>query len=46
MKPGSNLFEEEKALDVQFPYTVDTDVIRKLIKVNDERSELLKSIYI
>ena len=46
MKPGSNLFEEEKALDVQFPYTVDTDVIRKLIKVNDERSELFKSIYI
>jgi ATP-dependent Lon protease len=46
MKPGSNLFEEEKALDVQFPYTVDTDVIRKLIKVNDQRSELFKSIYI
>ena len=32
MKPGTNLFEEEMALKVEFPFTVTTNVVDKLIK--------------
>ena len=32
MKPGSNLFEENMSLKVEFPLTITTDIIDKLIK--------------
>ena len=32
MKPDSNLFNKEKALKVKFPFTVQKDIINKLIK--------------
>jgi ATP-dependent Lon protease len=38
MKPGSNLFEKEMALKVEFPFKVTKDVVDKLIK-NDKRSD-------
>ena len=42
MKPGSNLFEEDMTLTVDFPFTVTTDIITKLIK---NKSGLSKSLY-
>ena len=33
MKPGSNLFEEEMSLTVEFPFTVTKDVVDKLIEI-------------
>jgi ATP-dependent Lon protease len=32
MKPDSELFEKEKALKVEFPFTVDVEIVKKLIK--------------
>ena len=32
MKPDSELFENEKALKVEFPFTVDVEIVKKLIK--------------
>jgi len=32
MKPGSNLFEEDMSLKVDFPFTVTKDIVDKLIK--------------
>ena len=32
MKPGSNLFEKDTELTVEFPFTVTTDIVNKLIK--------------
>jgi len=47
LKPGSKLFDDEETLDVSFPYSVKTDVIRKLIKKSDDiRSEIMKSMYV
>jgi ATP-dependent Lon protease len=45
MKPGSNLFENELTLTVEFPMTVTPEVIRKLIKLED-KSYLYKTMYI
>ena len=45
MKPGTNLFETEMSLDVQFPYTVTTDVVQKLLK-KDQKTELMSTLYI
>jgi ATP-dependent Lon protease len=36
MKPGSNLFEEDMSLKVEFPFTVTKDIVDKLIKTNAE----------
>ena len=36
MKPGSNLFEEDMSLKVEFPFTVTKDIVDKLIKTNTE----------
>ena len=36
MKPESQLFKEEKSLDVTFPYTVTTEIVDKLIKTVDK----------
>ena len=32
MKPGSKLFNEEIALELNFPYSVTKDIVEKLIK--------------
>ena len=45
MKPGSKLFEDELTLKVEFPMTVTPDVIRKLIKQEDN-NQSYKSMYI
>ena len=44
MKPGTNLFETEMSLDVQFPYTVTNEVILKLLK-KDKGMEHLHMLY-
>jgi ATP-dependent Lon protease len=46
MKPGSNLFEEDMSLKVEFPFTVTKDIVDKLIKNNkDSMSSALYSLY-
>ena len=45
MKPGTNLFEEDMSLKVEFPFTVTKDVIDKLIKTNKESFSALNSMY-
>jgi len=46
MKPGTNLFEEDMSLKVQFPFTVTKDVVDKLIKKNtSDNLQVLYSIY-
>jgi len=47
MKPGSNLFEQDMSLKVEFPYTVSKDIVDKLIKRDkDLLSSALYSMYI
>ena len=36
MRPGTNLFEKEMALAVEFPMTITTEVVDKLIKTQKE----------
>lgn len=36
MKPGSNLFEKDMSLKVEFPFTVTNEIVDKLIKKNDK----------
>jgi ATP-dependent Lon protease len=46
MKPGSNLFEEDMSLKVEFPFTVTKDIVDKLIKNSkDPMSSALYSLY-
>ena len=45
MKPGTNLFEEDMSLKVQFPFTVTKDVVDKLIKKNTDNLTLMHSLY-
>ena len=40
MKPGSNLFEEDMSLKVEFPFTVTKDVVDKLIKKDKDTTSL------
>jgi ATP-dependent Lon protease len=35
MRPGSNLFEEDMSIKVEFPFTVTKDMVEKLIKKTD-----------
>ena len=46
MKPDSKLFEKEMTLKVEFPYKVTDDIVSKLIKRNNQMSNLLKSLYV
>jgi ATP-dependent Lon protease len=46
MKPGSNLFESEMSLKVQFPYTVTKDIVDKLIKKEQDNVSALWSMYV
>jgi ATP-dependent Lon protease len=43
MRPGSNLFEEDMSLKVEFPFTVTKDIVDKLIKKSD--NEMNPSLY-
>lgn len=47
MKPGSNLFEQDMSLKVEFPFTVTKDIVDKLIKINkDASSSSLYMLYV
>lgn len=46
MKPGSNLFEEDMSLKVQFPFTVTKDIVDKLIKDKKEINSALSYLYV
>ena len=46
MKSDSNLFEEEMALKVEFPFTVTKDIVDKLIKVDKGNLSTLYSMYV
>ena len=46
MKPDTNLFQNEMSLNVSFPYKVEDDVVRKLIKKEREVNPALFGIYI
>jgi hypothetical protein len=35
MRPGSNLFEEDMSIKVEFPFTVTKEMVDKLIKKTD-----------
>jgi hypothetical protein len=45
MKPGSNLFESEMSLKVEFPFDVTKDIVDKLIKRESEGLETWKCLY-
>jgi ATP-dependent Lon protease len=45
MKPGSNLFEQDMSLKVEFPFTVTKDIVDKLIKRENDNISALYSIY-
>lgn len=38
MKPGTNLFEQEMSINIEFPLTVTIDIVNKLLKKNKEES--------
>jgi hypothetical protein len=40
MKPDTNLFEEDMAVKVAFPFTVTKDIVDKLIKKDKDISSL------
>lgn len=46
MKPGSNLFEENMSLKVEFPFVVTKDIIDKLIKSNTDKFAAWHTMYI
>jgi len=46
MRPGSNLFEGEMALTVEFPLTVTKDVIDKLIKKDRDDNMAIRGMYV
>jgi ATP-dependent Lon protease len=46
MKPGTNLFEEDMSIQVEFPLTITKDIVDKLIKVNKENVSALYNMYV
>ena len=46
MRPGSNLFEEEISLKVEFPITISKDILEKLIKTKKEDNTHLYGLYV
>jgi ATP-dependent Lon protease len=46
MKPGTNLFEEDMSLAVEFPFTVTKDIVDKLIKDKKELNTALSYLYV
>ena len=45
MKPGTNLFEQEMSIKVEFPFTVTNDIVDKLIKKTDAFNPSLYYLY-
>jgi ATP-dependent Lon protease len=45
MKPGSNLFEGEMSLQVEFPFKITKDIVDKLIKKETENQTALWAMY-
>lgn len=46
MKPGSNLFEEDMSLKVEFPFTVTKDIVDKLIKSNSDTFSTWQTMFV
>jgi hypothetical protein len=46
MKPGSNLFEEDMSIKVEFPFTVTKDIVDKLIKKTNALNPSYSHLYI
>ena len=46
MKPGSNLFEEDMSLKVEFPFTVTNEIVDKLIKKEKDLNSSLYGLYV
>jgi len=46
MKPGSNLFEEDMSMKVEFPFTITKDMVDKLIKKNRDDNMAIKGMYV
>jgi ATP-dependent Lon protease len=46
MKPGSNLFEGEMSLKVEFPFKITKDIVDKLIKKEQDNISALSSMYV
>ena len=46
MKSGSNLFEEDMSLKVEFPFTITKEIIDKLIKRDKDNISALYSMYV
>ena len=45
MKPGSNLFEEDMSLVVEFPFKVTKNIVDKLIKKSQDTT-ILNGLYV
>lgn len=46
MKPGSNLFENEMSLKVEFPFKVTKNIVDKLIKRESDGLETWRTLYV
>jgi len=46
MKPGTNLFEQEMSIKVEFPFTMTNDIVDKLIKKSDTFNPSLYYLYV
>ena len=46
MKPDTNLFQETMSLKVEFPYTVTTEIVKKLILQDKHDNQSFKAMYI
>ena len=46
MKPGTNLFEEDMSIKVEFPLTISKDIVDKLIKINKDNISALYNMYV
>jgi ATP-dependent Lon protease len=46
MKPGSNLFEGEMSLKVEFPYKITKEIVDKLIKKESDGLETWRTLYV
>lgn len=41
MTPGTNLFETELSIKVEFPFTVTVDILKKLLKVEEKKNDFM-----
>jgi ATP-dependent Lon protease len=46
MKPGTNLFEGEMSLKVEFPFVITKNIVDKLIKKESDGLETWRSLYV